>query len=91
MTCSGTSVSGSWLARRTCARPRDWRGTDRAVKNGKIGFARVGTGMAGQTHARELEFVADGELVAVCSRNEMRVREFADAFKVPSWYTDYRE
>ena len=35
------------------------------VKNGKIGFALVGTGMAGQTHARELEFVEDAELVAV--------------------------
>lgn len=61
------------------------------METGKIGFALVGTGMAGQTHARELAFVEGGELVAVCSRNEARVREFADTFNVPSWYTDYRE
>jgi UDP-N-acetyl-2-amino-2-deoxyglucuronate dehydrogenase len=61
------------------------------VRNGKIGFALVGTGMAGLTHARELPFVRDAELVAVCSRSEDRVRQFAREFAVPSWYTDYRE
>ena len=61
------------------------------VINGKVGFALVGTGMAGQTHAHELGFVQDAELVAVCSRNEARVREFADTFNVPYWYTDFRE
>jgi UDP-N-acetyl-2-amino-2-deoxyglucuronate dehydrogenase len=61
------------------------------VKNGKIGFALVGTGMAGQTHARELAFVDDAELVAVCSRSEDRVRHFAQEFGAPFWCTDYRE
>jgi UDP-N-acetyl-2-amino-2-deoxyglucuronate dehydrogenase len=61
------------------------------VKNGKIGFALVGTGMAGLTHAREFPFVRDAELVAVCSRSEDRVRQFAREFEVPAWYTDYRE
>jgi UDP-N-acetyl-2-amino-2-deoxyglucuronate dehydrogenase len=61
------------------------------VKNGKIGFGLVGTGMAGLTHAREVAFVEDAELVAVCSRNAERVRAFASRFGVPSWYTDYRE
>jgi len=61
------------------------------VKNGKIGFALVGTGMAGLTHAREFPFVRDAELVAVCSRSEDRVRQFAREFDVPAWYTDYRE
>jgi UDP-N-acetyl-2-amino-2-deoxyglucuronate dehydrogenase len=61
------------------------------VRNGKIGFALVGTGMAGLTHARELGLVRDAELVAVCSRSEDRVREFAREFGIPAWYTDYRE
>lgn len=59
------------------------------MKNGKIGFALVGTGMAGLTHARELKFVKDAELVAVCSRSEERVRRFAQEFGA-QWYTDYR-
>lgn len=61
------------------------------MRNGKIGFALVGTGMAGLTHARELRFVQDAELVAVCSRSEDRVRQFAREFGVAAWYTDYRE
>ena len=61
------------------------------MTNGKIGFALVGTGMAGLTHARELRFVKEAELVAVCSRSRERVRQFAKEFGVPSWYTDYRE
>jgi UDP-N-acetyl-2-amino-2-deoxyglucuronate dehydrogenase len=47
--------------------------------------------MAGLTHAREMEFVSGGEIVAVCSRSEERVRQFAREFGVPSWYVDYRE
>jgi UDP-N-acetyl-2-amino-2-deoxyglucuronate dehydrogenase len=62
-----------------------------AVKNGKIGFGLVGTGMAGLAHARELRFVKDAELVAVCSRDQDRVRRFAHEHGVPRWYTDYRE
>lgn len=61
------------------------------MKNGKIGFALVGTGMAGLTHAREMPYVNGGELVAVCSRSEEKVRAFAREFGIPRWYTDYRE
>jgi len=61
------------------------------VKNGKIGFALVGTGMAGLTHAREMRFVNGAELVAVCSRTESRVRQFAQECGAARWYTDYRE
>ena len=59
------------------------------MKDGKIGFALIGTGMAGLTHARELKFVKDAKLVAVCSRSEERVRQFAQEFGA-QWYTDYR-
>jgi UDP-N-acetyl-2-amino-2-deoxyglucuronate dehydrogenase len=61
------------------------------VRNGKVGFALVGTGMAGLTHAREMAFVEGGELVAVCSRSEAKVKSFAREFGVPRWYTDFRE
>jgi predicted dehydrogenase len=59
------------------------------MKNGKIGFGLVGTGMAGLIHAREFPFVPDAELVAVCSRNKDKVRAFAEEFGVKRWYTDY--
>jgi UDP-N-acetyl-2-amino-2-deoxyglucuronate dehydrogenase len=59
------------------------------VKNGNIGFALIGTGMAGLTHAREMPFVNGGEIVAVCSRNEGNVRRFAREHGVPRWYTNY--
>ena len=53
------------------------------MKNGKIGFGLIGTGMAGLTHAREMEFVQGGEIVAVCSRREDNVRRFAREHAVP--------
>ncbi len=60
------------------------------TKDGKIGFGLVGTGMAGGTHAKELAFVEGGELVAVCSRNEAKVRHFAREYGVTGYYTDWR-
>ena len=47
------------------------------MKNGIVGFGLVGTGMAGGFHARELSFVDEAKLVAVCSRNEENVQRFA--------------
>ncbi len=60
------------------------------MKAKTIGFGLVGTGMAGAIHARELAYVNGAELVAVCSRDEKRLNEFADTFKVKQRYTDYR-
>ena len=60
------------------------------VNNGKIGFGLVGTGMSGDFMAKELAFVDGGELVAVCSRNEANVREFARTHDARHWFTDYR-
>ena len=59
--------------------------------NGKIGFGLVGTGMSGGFMAGEMNHVEGGELVAVCSRNEDNVREFARANDVRHWFTDYRD
>ncbi len=61
------------------------------MKNGKLGFGLIGTGMAGLTHAREMRFVEGAELVAVCSRDPEKVSEFAKEYGVPRWYTDYRD
>jgi UDP-N-acetyl-2-amino-2-deoxyglucuronate dehydrogenase len=61
------------------------------MRNGKVGFGVVGTGMAGGIHAAEFPFVRGAELVAACSRNETNLREFAAKFRVPETYTDYRE
>jgi len=61
------------------------------LKNGSVGFGLVGTGMAGGFHAKELPFVEGGRLVAVSSRNEKNVRQFADEHGVERWATDYRE
>src|SRR5262245_47876609 len=47
--------------------------------------------MAGGTHAKELAFVSGAELVAVCSRSQERVQQFAQQYGVRHWYTDYRE
>lgn len=60
------------------------------MRDGNIGFGLVGTGMSGGFMAQELDFVDGGELVAVCSRNESNVREFARTHGARHWFTDYR-
>ncbi len=66
--------------------------TGKVVARGeKIGFGLVGTGMSGGFMAKELAFVEGGELVAVCSRNEANVRDFAATYDAKHWFTDYRE
>lgn len=60
------------------------------MRDGKIGFGLVGTGMSGGFMAKELEHVEGGELVAVCSRNEANVRGFAETHGAGHWFTDYR-
>jgi len=61
------------------------------MKNGKVGFGLVGTGMAGLIHARELPHVPDARLVAVCSRRKDKVQAFAEEFGAERWYTDYHD
>ncbi len=60
------------------------------MRDGNIGFGLVGTGMSGAFMAKELDFVDGGELVAVCSRNESNVREFASTHDARYWFTDYQ-
>lgn len=61
------------------------------MTDGKVGFGLVGTGMAGIIHAKELRYVDEGELVAVCSRNQGKVRAFAEEYGADRHYTDYEE
>jgi predicted dehydrogenase len=60
------------------------------MRDGKIGFGVIGTGMAGGIHAREFPFVKGAELVAACSRREEQLHRFADEFHIRNRYTDYR-
>jgi predicted dehydrogenase len=61
------------------------------VKDGTIGFGLVGTGMAGQFHAKELRHVRGARLAAVCSRDPGRLQAFAREWEVPRTYTHFSE
>ena len=54
-----------------------------------VGFGLIGTGMAAGFHAQELRHVEGAKLVAVCSRDETKVRRFAEEHRAAAWYTDY--
>lgn len=58
-------------------------------KDGKVGFALVGLGMAGDIHAQELAQVEDARLVAVCSHTASKAEAFAEKYGVGRWYSDY--
>ncbi|AWW00329.1 Gfo/Idh/MocA family protein [Arcticibacterium luteifluviistationis] len=65
----------------------------------KLRIGLVGTGLMGRTHANgynrihnffpDLEF--EPELVAVCSRNEEKVKAFAEQWNFASYETDWRK
>lgn len=65
----------------------------------KLRIGLVGTGLMGRTHANgynrihnffpDLEY--EPELVAVCSRNEEKVKAFADQWNFASYETDWRK
>jgi predicted dehydrogenase len=61
------------------------------AKDGKVGFALAGLGMAGNIHALEFPHVEGAELVAVCDEVEEKARAFAEKYGVKRWYTDYKE
>lgn len=59
---------------------------------GKIGFGVIGCGgIANYFHLPELSTIEEVKLVAVADIKENRARITAGKFKVPNWYTDYRE
>jgi predicted dehydrogenase len=58
----------------------------------KIGFGVIGCGgIANYFHLPELCSIEEANVVAVADIKENRARITASKFKVPNWYTDYRE
>ncbi len=56
----------------------------------KIKFGIVGTGQMGRTHLMNLQTrVPNAEVVAICARNENRIRKLQDEFGISNGYTDY--
>lgn len=61
------------------------------MRKGKVGFAIIGYGVIGPTHAKGIAKAADAELVAVCDLDPKREKVVKEGgFKVP-FYTDYKE
>lgn len=58
----------------------------------KIKFGIVGTGQMGRTHLMNLQTrVPNAEVIAICARNEEKIRKLQEEFEVPNGYTDYSE
>lgn len=55
-----------------------------------MGFALVGLGMGGETHARELGALPDAALVSVYGRDPAKAEAFAARFGAPRWVSDFR-
>ncbi|MEO7652536.1 MAG: Gfo/Idh/MocA family oxidoreductase [Bryobacteraceae bacterium] len=57
----------------------------------RIRFGVIGLGRFGEVHCQALAGLPQVELYALCTRNEPRLRDFAQRFGVARTYTDYRE
>ncbi|MBI9101321.1 MAG: Gfo/Idh/MocA family oxidoreductase [Spirochaetales bacterium] len=56
----------------------------------KIRYGIVGTGQMGRTHLENLQNSLPGaEVVAICARNETKIRKLQEEFDVANGYTDY--
>lgn len=51
----------------------------------------VGLGDHGIRHTRLFSEQPEARVLAVCSRDAARAREVAERYRVPRWYSDYRE
>jgi predicted dehydrogenase len=56
-----------------------------------IRYGIIGTGSMAHSHARNLSVIKGVTLTSCCDLDETRVRAFASRWKIPRWYTDYRE
>ncbi len=56
-----------------------------------IELAIIGTGNMAAAHARSFSAARGVKLAACCDIDAGRAREFARAWKIPRWYTDYNE
>lgn len=57
----------------------------------KIRLGIIGAGSFSRTHLRGIKQLDNAEIVAICDSNEEKVCERAEQFKVPYFYTDYKE
>lgn len=57
----------------------------------KLGYAIIGCGTIGPTHAEAFQSTTGAELVAVCDVVEDRAKELAAKYNVPNVYTDYQK
>lgn len=60
------------------------------MKSGKVGFAIVGAGLGAKIHALQFKDLDDAELVAVYGRNAQKAENFAKAYGIERWYSDYQ-
>ena len=56
----------------------------------KVNVGLIGSGLASGLHAQAFDLVKDTEIVAVASV-ENNLREFAAKWKIPKWFTNYRD
>jgi UDP-N-acetylglucosamine 3-dehydrogenase len=57
----------------------------------RVRIGVVGLGRFGEVHCEALAAIPEVELCALCTRNEARLRGFAERFRTPIAFTDYRE
>ena len=57
----------------------------------KVRFGVIGLGRFGEIHCDALSQLPQGELYALCTRNESRLRELSGRFNVKHAYTSYQE
>ena len=61
------------------------------VSMDKVKYAVIGLGFFGEVHADVLSGMPDVDLVALCTRRPLRLKEVAERYGVSKTYTDYRE
>jgi len=56
-----------------------------------VGVAIIGSQFVSRIHADSLSKVPDARIVAVASKTEAHARAFAEEFRIPKFFTDYRQ
>ncbi|MGM0401553.1 MAG: Gfo/Idh/MocA family protein [Chloroflexota bacterium] len=57
----------------------------------KVRIGIIGTGQIGKHHLRTYQGIPEAEVVAACDLREDELERVAEAFDIPSTYTDYHE
>jgi len=59
------------------------------MKKVKVGL--IGSRFISEIHAKSLKGIAEAEIIACASPTEKHIKDFADRFGIPKWFTDYRK